>query len=140
MSLKQYKLIEGIKEDIRLNKNNTLKDIAINKAGYSFKARNMYRRNTKRHILEELSKLGYSREDLIKRFQLGADLTLKKGDYTNYLRANEDIARMEGQFLDKSEVKNVNPDKIIIAYGNKSSPDAKKEEESKSPTENENCS
>ena len=30
---------------------------------------------------------------------------LAKSDLTNYLRSNEDITRMQGQFLDKSEVK-----------------------------------
>ena len=72
-----------------------------------------------------------------ERFNLGSELALAKGDFSNYLRANEDISRIQGQFLDKSEVTNKTPDKIIISYIDKSSSDAKRIDNIPAPTENE---
>ena len=44
-------------------------------------------------------------EEMKERFNLAAELTLKEKDFTNFLRANEDIARMQGMFTDRTENK-----------------------------------
>ncbi len=74
------------------------------KSGYSHKACNVYRKNIKKQIIERLKKLGYSDEEMKERFNLGSELALAKEDYSNYLRANEDIARMQAQFTDKQQI------------------------------------
>ena len=104
MTLKQYKLIQGIKKSIESNDKQSMKDISI-KAGYSIKTRDVYRAHTKAHIVKALAKIGYSNEELKARFNLISELTLKEKDYSNALRSNENIARMQGAFLDKSESK-----------------------------------
>ena len=44
-------------------------------------------------------------------------LVLKKEDYTNFLRATELESKILGMQVDRSEVRNLTPEKIIIAYG-----------------------
>jgi hypothetical protein len=60
--------------------------------------------------------LGYTGEELRKRFELGAQLALKTGDFTNYLRATEDIAQLSGEFkkVIKSEVTITEQSKHLI--------------------------
>jgi hypothetical protein len=61
-------------------------------------------------------------EDEVKaEFILGLDKDIKRfkreKDNTSYMRAKELKSRILALPIDKSEVKNVNPDKIVIAYG-----------------------
>ena len=97
-TLKQRRLISA------LPKAKTLAE-AGRLAGYTKQGHNIYRRNITKHIREVLGNIGYSDAALKQRFNLGADLALQNKDCTNYLRANEDLARMAGAFKDKLETK-----------------------------------
>ena len=104
MTLKQRRLVNNTIKAIKENKPFTQMEIA-KQSGYSPLPRNMYRASTKKHIIERLKKLGYSDEEMKERFNLGSELSLAKDDLTNYLRSNEDIARMQAMFTDKTENK-----------------------------------
>lgn len=104
MTLKQRRLVDNTVKAIKLNKPYTQREIGI-QSGYSKVSRNIYKPATKRYIIERLKKLGYSEEEMKERFNLGSELALAKNDLTNYMRANEDITRMQGQFKDKQEIK-----------------------------------
>lgn len=59
----------------------------------------------------------YFNEKTVKRdIKKVKRLVLKAKDYTNFIRATELESKILGLQLDKSEITNKNPDKIIIAY------------------------
>ena len=103
MTLKQRRLVNNTVLAIKKNKPFTQREIG-NQSGYSKVSRNIYGATTKRYIIEKLRKLGYSDEDMKARFNLASELTLAAKDFTNYLRSNEDIARMQAQFTDKQQI------------------------------------
>lgn len=50
-------------------------------------------------------------------------LVLKSKDYTNFIRATELESKILGLQIDKSEVNNKNPEKVVVVYGTKSNND-----------------
>ena|SRR3990167_2270535 len=104
MTLMQRRLVNNTVKAIQKNRPFTQREIGI-QSGYSKVSRNIYKRTTKKYIMEKLKRLGYSEEEMKERFNLAAELTLKEKDFTNFLRANEDIARMQGMFTDRTENK-----------------------------------
>lgn len=111
MTLKQRRLKKELKKNPA-----SLFQAAV-KAGYSPRSRTIYQNRTTTHrILDEV--LG--EDDKIKNdFEMAKELALKNNDLTNYNRSNENLARIKGMFLDKTEITNKNPDKIVIAYSQK---------------------
>ena len=104
MTLKQRKLLKHLEDS------KTLRE-AGRKSGYSDIAGNLYRKNIKKHIAEII----HSDPEAIKaRFNDIMDRAREKEDFTAELRGLEALARINAMFTDKSEVKNINPDKIII--------------------------
>lgn len=108
MTLKQRRFKAEIKKGAKT------KWEAMIKAGYSPKSRTIYqphtRTTTNRLIDEALPK-----EDEIENdFVIGKKLALQSNDLTNYNRANENLARIKGMFLDKSEVTNRGASQTII--------------------------
>ena len=83
-------------------------------AGY--KSNDIYRKRIKSHIKKVLD---VDRASLFNRFQDVYNQCIDRKDYTNALRASENIARMQGEYLDRSQVDHKNPDKIAICYINK---------------------
>lgn len=60
----------------------------------------------------------YFTADSVKRdIRKVKKLVLKKEDYTNYIRATELESKILGLQIDKTEVTNKNPEKIVVAYG-----------------------
>lgn len=60
----------------------------------------------------------YFSEATVKRdIQRAKKLAMKKEDITNFLRATELESKILGLQIDKSEVTNKNPEKIVVAYG-----------------------
>ena len=79
--------------------------------------------NIHRNVVKSSSMKEYFTEATVKRdIRKVKKLVLKSKDYTNFLRATELESKILGMQLDKSEVTNKNPDKIIVAYGNRSLP------------------
>ncbi len=105
----------------------TLKEVG-EKAGFSFKARNIYRHNTKEHINKALDAMGYSAEAVKKEFERLKGLAEKSGDLSNANRSLENIARIAGHYIDRAEVTNTRPDAMVIVYNNKPLSDDKTDE------------
>lgn len=89
MTLKQSRLIKAIPES------STIMEAGI-KAGYSPSARKMYTAGTRRLILDELNRLGYDRQSMLQRFNIGSAVALAKKDIGNYHRGHENICKLQG--------------------------------------------
>ena len=112
MTLKQLKTIEALPK----NGYNIAK--SMRESGYteaSVRAGSQYaslRRLTR--------KLDFFSEEKIKRdIASTRKLAKKKQDITNLNRIDEHRAKIAGIIVDKSEVDNKNPEKVIVVYGNK---------------------
>ncbi len=113
-SVRREKLVREI-----LNpENNTLREAGI-KAGYTKVSRTIYTKNTKTYIIKRLNELGYGKKDIAERFKLIADLALKEKDFANVNRSTENIAKLEGLFIERREIENKTPDKIMIIRDSK---------------------
>lgn len=97
-SLKRKRLLK------HLNDSDSVMEAAL-KAGYSPSTRTMYSKTTKSHIEELLDSEDTSLDTCKKLFKEGTKLAKTKKDYANYHRGIENIVRMQGGFVDKSEVK-----------------------------------
>lgn len=87
------------------------------KAGYSPTSNTIYQ--NRRKLLQTLNEvLPIKEEEVIADFRLVKDIALSEKDLTNFSRANENLARIKGMFLDRSEVDNKTPSQVIISYGN----------------------
>ena len=119
MTLKQLKTIEALpKTNYNISK-------AMRKGGYS-KASSVSGTNYNR-LRKITSKLDFFDPEKIKADMLSTRrLAKKKEDITNLNRIDESRIKIAGMIIDKSEVTNKNPDKIVIAYSN--SPSINKEE------------
>jgi phage terminase small subunit len=113
MTHRQKKLLE------ELPKNNNILSKAAIKAGYSpsYATSELYQ-----DIRKPTSALRqYFNENTCKRdIKKAKKLALKKDDLTNYLRATELESKILGLQLDRSEVKNVNPERVTIVSIEKS--------------------
>ena len=79
----------------------TLKE-AGSKAGYSEESCNSYIYSIQPKVKSDLEKLGYTKEALQAEFDRIADLCESKEDYSNLIRALENVAKVSGLF--KSDV------------------------------------
>ncbi len=95
MTLKQQKLLKA------LETSNTLAE-AGRKAGYSVQARHIYTPKIKSTIINHIHS---DPEKIKERFEHLSIIAERKGDLTNAMRGSEALARVQGMFIDKSEVK-----------------------------------
>ncbi len=118
MTLKMLKTIQS------LPKNNYNISKSMRENGYAkstSRSGEQYRR-----IRRHTKQLGICDPERIKKdINYVYKLAKKKEDITNINRNIELRSKIAGMVTDKSEVNNLNPDKIIIAYGDKSKPVAK---------------
>lgn len=109
MSLLLQKLIQELPEnDYNINK-------TAKKIGYS----DSYAKSGLYASIRNCKKIKqYFTEDTVKRdIAKVKKIAFKEKDLTNILRASELQSKILGMQVDKSEVTNKNPDKIVIAYG-----------------------
>lgn len=109
MTLRQKRFLEA------LPKNNYNVKKSAKEAGYTDNSadKNIYTQLRVSKAFKE-----YFTEDTVKRdIKKVKRLVLKKEDFTNFLRATELESKILGMQVDKSEIKNLNPEKIVIAYG-----------------------
>ena len=92
-TLKQQRLIANLATSA------TLKE-AGEKAGYSYTAKNLYRLNTKKHLIKALSQMGYDIESMKARFDVGSLKALESNDIANYHRGYEQISKLCHYFND----------------------------------------
>jgi hypothetical protein len=95
MTLKQQKLIKA------LETSNSIAEAKI-KAGYSPTSNAPYRKGAKRCIADAIHSNPLK---ISERFERIANKCDKEGDRTNEIRSTEALARINGMFIDKSEVK-----------------------------------
>ena len=123
MTLKQKLVLKNIDNQI-LNKQSISLSKAMRDAGYTeqgSKAGTNYEHL--RPLLE--GKFEFDSEKTKKKIEQAQNKFLKDNDNTNYSRMLELEARISVPELRKQEITNVNPDKIMIVYGNKESPTEK---------------
>ena len=109
MTLKQKRFLKELPKN-KFNVSESMK-----KAGYSDAtsvAGTQYKR-----LRRITSQLDYYSEESIKREQMKALRKFRKAnDNTNHQRAVEHMAKMSGIIIDKAQVDNKNPDKLIIIH------------------------
>jgi hypothetical protein len=105
-SLQQQLLVDLIKQQIKQNKPINISELAP-KAGYSLISRNCYRKATREHIINSLSEGEVTKEKLKKAFDRIGIKAENKEDYTNGLRAVENISKLFGHFQTENSI-NVN--------------------------------
>jgi hypothetical protein len=79
----------------------TLREAGL-KAGYSIKARNIYRASTKKHILKKLEQVGVSKETMVEYFTALAKLALDEKDLANANRSGENLAKLYNLLKDNN--------------------------------------
>ena len=102
-TLMKQRLVENIP------KSKTLQEAGL-KAGYSKKARNIYRKDTKRHIALLLAEKGITREWGEKMIREVIKLGLAKEDLSNVNRSLDLILTVAGVKVEKREVKDTSKD------------------------------
>ena len=109
MTVKQANLIKNLRTSKSLKE-------AAEKAGYSYTAKNLYRKTLKNTIAKAL----HSDPEAIKdRFLNIADRAKAKDDLSNEARAIEDLARINAMFTDRSQIEGIPASEIRIVYATK---------------------
>lgn len=110
MTLKQTRLLNAIPTSKTLAE-------AKRKAGYSELSRIPYLKLTKLNIAKKLGELGYDKESMKQRFELGSAIALKLKDVSNYHRGNENICKLQ-RFFDSGSVGDVDARQFTINFIN----------------------
>lgn len=108
-TLKQKRLAEAIPES------GTMLE-AGEKAGYSKKARGVYRPHTKRHIAKLLEEKGITKEWGEKMIREVIKLGLAKEDLSNVNRSLDLILTVAGVKVEKKEIKDVTKDEFWTEF------------------------
>jgi hypothetical protein len=95
MTLKQTNLAKAI------TRSTTMAQAGL-EAGYSTKSRNIYRANTKKHIVEILEAQGITKDSLGQAYEGLIKLCLKKQDYSTAKSSLDSIAKMFNCLKDNS--------------------------------------
>ena len=93
MTIKQDRLVEAV-----LKEENRKKPLIELGASVGYTSRQIYRPATKKHIREQLAKLGHTKEAQERRFVVLQGMAIEGEDLPSAIRCEEGLARISGHF------------------------------------------